>query len=120
MEKLPVIILGTGLEATIAADLLIANNIVVYGFLSELKSEETEITEIINIPVTGFWEDKPFQKMLKNEKIDYFVAVSDQNLRAKMLKSLFEWTQKNPINVFHPQIYISQNASYAGGNLIHE
>lgn len=116
MEILPVLIIGTNTEALLVADILLQLEIVVYGFLTSNKKDSPE--SYFDIPILGNWDEKPYQKMAKNEKINYFVAETDPDKRKKCLQIYFDATQKLPMNVIHPQAVVAPSANLAAGNLI--
>lgn len=118
-SALPVIILGTGADARIAAETVTLNGQVVYGFLlTGKKGEGAHPAEINDIPILGHWEDAPYQRMLKAEKMDYFLAEHDARIRKTLHAQLFALTEKLPINIIHPSAVVSASADLAQGNLI--
>ncbi len=116
MEKLVVIIIGTNEEAKTATEYLLEKQAVIYGYLSE--KEKPEVSEILDIPVLGFYEDKTYLDLLKKPDIQYFIAVKDASKRLEVSQKIFKSCKKHPISVIHPTTYIAKSASLANGVLI--
>jgi sugar O-acyltransferase (sialic acid O-acetyltransferase NeuD family) len=116
LEKLVVIIIGTNEEAQTATEYLLEQEAVIYGYLSE--NENNEVTEILDIPVLGYYEDKTYLDLLKKPEIQYFIAVKEASKRQKVSEKIFKVCKKHPISVIHPTSYIAGSASLANGILV--
>jgi len=113
---LPVIVLGTGLEARLASDIVQMNENVLYGFFSlDEKSKEEEIHEI---SVLGTVHDSLFQELIeKDDKVDIVIADADISNRKAFMDILKEISDKMPVNCFHPASSVSPHAYIGHGNL---
>ena len=111
-----VIVVGTGEKAQTAAEYLLEQDAVIYGFLSE--NEKNELTEYLDIPVLGYYEDKTYLNLLKKPDIQYFIAVQDSEKRIKVSQKVFSSCQKHSISIIHPSTVISRTASLAQGVMI--
>lgn len=116
MQSTAVIIIGTGREARLAAEYLMEQDYVIYGFLSE--KVDYEETEILDIPVLGYYEEKTYLQMLKDHKVDYFNAITDSEIRRKATQQLFEASKRHPMSVIHTTACIAGSASLAGGIMV--
>jgi acetyltransferase EpsM len=117
-EPLPVMIIGTGPEARLAADILLRNNQVVYGYLLTEAMPGKRPDEINDVPLLGNLADAPYQRMLKAEKMDYYIAEGDAAKRRTLFDELFKLTGRLPLNVIHPLAAVSEHADLAQGNLV--
>lgn len=117
-EPLPVMIIGTGIEARLAADILLLHNQVVYGYLLTEATPGKRPEEINDVPLLGNLSDAPYQRMLKAEKMDYFIAEGDAAKRRALFDELFKLTGRLPLNVIHPLAAVSVHADLAQGNLV--
>lgn len=111
-----VIVIGTNEEAKTAVEYLLKQDAVIYGYLSE--NQKNEITEILDIPVLGYFEDKTYLELLKKPDIQYFIAIKDPEKRVEVSQKIFKSCKKHPISVIHPTSYIAQSASLAKGILV--
>lgn len=116
MKSNAVIIIGTGYEARLAAEYLMEQDYVIYGFLSETVGYEER--EILDIPVMGHYEEKTYLQLLKDGKVDYFNAITDSELRKKATKQLFEASKRHPMSVIHSTASIAGSVSLAGGIMV--
>ncbi len=117
-EPLPVIIIGTGMEARLATDVLALTGQVVYGYLMTDKPTGERPEEINDVTVLGMWTDAPYQKMLLNEKMDYFIAEGNLQRRKALFDELFKLLNRLPLNIAHPYAAVSIHADLAQGNLV--
>lgn len=116
-KQTPVVIVGTDRFARQVAAIFQQQHALIYGFLA-LSKDEIVADELNDIPVLGAYTDKPYQKMLRNEKLDYFVAVSDFRLRPDVFNELFEAIGRLPLQAIHPTAWVSQYADIAQGVFI--
>jgi UDP-perosamine 4-acetyltransferase len=117
MTSKPVIIIGTGTEAKMMADVLAQCDIVVYGFLVPDKRKTED--EWNDVPVLGALENKEYHATLKNEKTDYAIASEAPEMRRALLKALFDLTGRLPQTVVAPSATISPYAKIEAGNAVY-
>jgi sugar O-acyltransferase (sialic acid O-acetyltransferase NeuD family) len=116
---LPIIILGVGSVARIAADILRLNDNVVYGFFTlETHPSDKEDT-LHDISILGTVHDSLFTELVLEEgKVDIVIAEMDIHLRREYYQILQETTQRMPRTVIHPAAIISDHAFIGQGNII--
>ncbi|MDH5382957.1 MAG: NeuD/PglB/VioB family sugar acetyltransferase [Cyclobacteriaceae bacterium] len=114
MDK-PVIIFGYGPLTRAAIEILVSNNIDIYGILDD--KEENKDKEINNIPVLSNTNDQGFLKFI-GKKCEAFIASDDNPFRKTLVKMLIEKRHVMPINAIHSKAYISDSAFFGHGNMI--
>lgn len=116
MAKLPVIIIGDGAEARLAAEALMAQDVLVYGFVA--TNELPEAAEICDAPVLGLAAEPQQQKLLKDEKSGFAIALRESAEREAWLNKLFKLTSRLPVNAAHPSAVVSAYGELAAGNIL--
>jgi sugar O-acyltransferase (sialic acid O-acetyltransferase NeuD family) len=111
----PVIIFGAKGLGKVALDIFTSNNVVVYCFLDDDASLHNK--EIHNINVMGSTDDDGFLKLI-GKKCEAFVAVDETSYRKNLVEMLNERRHVQPVNAFHQQAVISENAGVGHGNLV--
>lgn len=114
---LPVIILGIGPEARVASDVIQLNENILYGFftLDQISNEDT----IHEVSVLGTVHDPIFNELIeKEDRMDVVIADNDITNRRAFRDILKESTEKAPVNVFHPDAFISPFSEVGHGNIM--
>jgi sugar O-acyltransferase (sialic acid O-acetyltransferase NeuD family) len=114
MQK-PILIIGTGVLAREVADILLAGDALVYGFLAPEATPETELGDL---PIVGHLGDRTAQGLLADERHDYVIALEDPATRAEVYKAVFGAVSKLPLTVVHPTATIAPSADLASGMLV--
>jgi UDP-perosamine 4-acetyltransferase len=113
---LPVVIIGDGRTARLAADALLQQDALIYGFLTWQPGEYP--AEWNDVPILGSWEDADYQKVLKDGQLQYVIATQDAYDRKRLFDALFKLTGRLPFSVFHPASYTAPSVDVASGNII--
>jgi sugar O-acyltransferase (sialic acid O-acetyltransferase NeuD family) len=114
--KDPVIIVGTTALAHQALEILLQNDIVVYGFLAEKQS--SELTEINHIPILGNIEDDTSYLEKIDKRCAIFIAMEQATIRQQYIKKLNKQYEANFVNLIHPLANLAFNVQLGIGNLI--
>jgi len=117
MHKHPALIIGTGVWARLTAEVLLAGDQFVYGFIAEDGHDAP--TELLSIPVQGALSDPELRKLLRDPKTDFFLAVDEGPARERLLKEVYELAHRLPGNALHPLASIAPDADLASGNVLH-
>lgn len=117
VEPTHIVIVGTGAEARIANDLLTMQEVTVLGFLT---MEEGKVRgEINDVSIFAHFQDEDARTVLKDEKMQYFVAESDVDLRKEAQEFLGGLTSRPSANIVHSGAFVAPYASLGNGNLVH-
>ncbi|ACE06285.1 hypothetical protein Aasi_0919 [Candidatus Amoebophilus asiaticus 5a2] len=114
--KDPVIIVGTTALAHQALEILLQNDIVVYGFLAEKQLDK--LTEINHIPILGNIEEDASYLEKIDKKLAVFIAIEQSTSRQQHIKKLSNQHQISFINLVHPLANLGFNTQLGIGNLI--
>jgi sugar O-acyltransferase (sialic acid O-acetyltransferase NeuD family) len=117
-HTISVLIIGTGSEAQLAAEIFETNEITVLGFLKTDEADEIKITEIINIPILGKLSTPEYKDLLINQQAQYFIAISDTNKRLEMYQQLSRLTKRLPLKAIHKNAIISTVADLGANTLV--
>jgi len=115
LTKNGILVIGTGLLARWAAQLLEMEGELVYGF-TPTKDEERKEQDGLSIlpPITRarIW------KLLRAGEADYVVALTDPVARERMATQIFERVERVARNCIHPSVFIPPTAQLGGGAII--
>jgi sugar O-acyltransferase (sialic acid O-acetyltransferase NeuD family) len=117
ISKAPVIIVGLGILAQTALEILQRNDIVVYGFLSE-KELTPELTEINHIPILGSLEEDATYIEKLGKDCAVFVALEQSHARQRYIQSLVSNKQNCLLNLIHPSAEIASTARIGAGDFL--
>ncbi len=110
----PIIIIGTGIKAQAALEIFQANDLLVYGFLSEQEGRKNET--IHEVPILGAMQDKTFLDLC-DEEANPFLALEDEQ-QQQILGGYFQKRKRLLPNAIHPQTFLSKQIELGEGNLI--
>lgn len=116
MTETKIVIVGTGPEGRIAADIFQAMGIDVLGFLR--TADEAETVELNNINVFAKVGEKDAKAVLSDQDLQYIVAVGDVKERRQLYESMASLTKRPSTTGIHPLAWVSPNAEVGFGNLI--
>lgn len=116
MTDTKIVIVGTGPEGRLAADIFQAMGIDVLGFLR--APEEAEAVELNNINVFAKVGDKDAKAVLSDQDLQYIVAVGDVKERRQLYESMASFTKRPSTTGVHPLAWVSPNAVVGFGNLV--
>lgn len=114
-EHFPLAIIGTDADARIALDVALAQNIIVYGFMSD--NEEYITKELNDVAVVMRIDTPEGKKFLDNEQMHVIVVERDIERR----KELFRKTKGRKmelVSLAYPDFIISDYANIGKSNLI--
>jgi sugar O-acyltransferase (sialic acid O-acetyltransferase NeuD family) len=115
MSEKQLLIVGTGAEARIAADVFAAMGHVVLGFLE--TDPDRNKGELNDINVVGHYEREDAVAVLKDARIEYIVAVGDMAEREEVYGKVAGRTRRPSANAVHPLSWHSPYATVGFGNL---
>jgi sugar O-acyltransferase (sialic acid O-acetyltransferase NeuD family) len=116
MSETHVVIIGTGAEGRIAADIFTAAGNVVLGFLE--TSEEIETRDLNDISVFAVAGSDESLMVLKDENIQYFVAVGEISRRQEIYEAIAGVAKRPAANAIHPGAWVSPYVAMGFGNLV--
>ncbi|HHG86529.1 MAG TPA: acetyltransferase [Bacteroidetes bacterium] len=115
MSDTHVIIIGTGQEGRIAAEIFTAQNQVVLGFLETGKEISTrDLNDISVFAVAG---DEDSLMVLHDQNIQYLVTNGEIKKRIEVYEAIAEITKRPATNAQHPGAYVSSYAAIGFGNI---
>lgn len=115
MDERQILIVGTGAEARIAADIYTAMGHVVLGFLE--TDPDRNIRDLNDINVVGHHEDDAAKSVLRDARVEYVVAVGDMEDRREIYEHLAKRAKRPSANAIHPLSWQSPYATIGFGNL---
>lgn len=115
MEEKQIVIVGTGAEARIAADVYTAMGHMVLGFVE--TDPERETRDLNDINVVGQYDDDTSRALLKDERIEFIVAVGDMTDRERIYEKVAKRTKRPSANAIHPLSWQSPYADIGFGNI---
>lgn len=110
-----IIIFGTSGHAKVCIDIFTLNKFSLIGLVSKEKNKGKQIN---GVPIIGADDDKRILRMIREEEIEYFVAIGDNKRREGVINALKKITHREPTNAIHPDACISQFATIGNGNFI--
>lgn len=113
--KNPVIIIGANAIGRLVKEIFEKNEVVVYGFLEDLKKNSK--AELDDIAILGSPDDENFLKLI-GKKCEVFIASDENQIKKSFVKVLNEENKVQPINAVHPSASLSSKSSIGHGNLI--
>lgn len=111
----PLMIIGTDADARMALDIANAQEVVVYGFMSD-KDEDLQ-KEINNVSVLMRIDSPEGKKFLDSEKVDIIVVDREISRRKNLARKALS-RKSHIVNLIYPDIVISPYSSIGRGNLI--
>jgi len=111
----PLIIVGTDADARMALDIANAQEVIVYGFMTD--KEEDLHKEINNVSVLMRIDSPEGKKFLDSEKVDVIVVDREISHRKSLAKKALA-RKSHLVNLIYPDIVISPYSSIGRGNLI--
>ncbi|MEM7036735.1 MAG: DapH/DapD/GlmU-related protein [Bacteroidota bacterium] len=115
MNNSHIVIVGTGAEARLAADIFIACDQVVLGFLK--TDAEDSVRDLNDISVFAVLGEEDSLMVLQDERIQYLVAVADIAERKRIYELTASLTKRPSANATHTLAWVSPNANVGFGNL---
>lgn len=115
MDERQILIVGTGAEARIAADIYTAMGHVVLGFLE--TDHDRNIRELNDVNVVGHHEDDAAKSVLRDSRVEFVVAVGDMEDRKEIYELLAKRAKRPSANALHPLSWQSPYAAIGFGNL---
>lgn len=115
MSDTHIVIVGTGAEARIAADIFTAMEIVVLGFLETDK--DRNIRDLNDINVFAHYQDEEANVLMKDKNIQFFVSSGDITDRIKFYEKVAKKAKRPSTNALHPMSWRSPYAGIGFGNL---
>ncbi len=115
MSDTHIVIVGTGAEARIAADIFTAMDIVVLGYLE--TDRERNIRDLNDINVFAHYEDEEASVVLKDKNIQFFVASGEIENRIKFFEKVAKGAKRPSTNALHPMSWRSPYSAIGFGNL---
>lgn len=115
MSEKQLIIVGTGSEARIAADIYTAMGHMVLGFLE--TDPDRNIRELNDINVVSHYEDDAARALLKDTRIEFVVAVGDMEDRASIYEQIAKRAKRPSANALHPLSWQSPYSQIGFGNI---
>ena len=116
MADTHIVIIGTGAEGRIAADIFAAMGQIVLGFLE--TEEGREVRDLNDISVFAVAGDEDSKMVLQDEKIQYLVALGDIRRRQEVYEQISGLTKRPSTNGIHPAAWVSPYAAMGFGNLL--
>lgn len=116
MSDTHVVIIGTGAEARLAADIIQARDGVVLGFL--YTGEEPAQRDLNDISIFAKAGDEDSLMVLQDTKIQYIVTQGDIKDREKAYLSIADIVKRPAANAVHPGAWVSPYAKLGFGNLV--
>lgn len=117
-DKIPkngILVIGTGLLARWAAQLLEMEGELVYGFTPTKDTGQQELDALsILPPITRarMW------KLIRAGEADYVVALTDPVARERMATQLFERVQRAARSCIHRSVFVPPTAQLGGGAIV--
>jgi sugar O-acyltransferase (sialic acid O-acetyltransferase NeuD family) len=115
MDEKQLLIVGTGAEARIAADIFTAMGHMVLGFIE--TDPERSLRELNDINVVGNFEEDEARSLLKDSRVEFMVAVGEMELRQKVYEKVAKRTKRPSANAVHPLSWQSSYAQLGFGNI---
>ncbi len=115
MDTRQIVIIGTGAEARIAADVFTAMGHVVLGFLE--TDPDRNIRDLNDVNVFAHFEEDAAKNVLKDTHVEFFVAVGDSSERQRIYEIVAKKAKRPSANAIHPISWQSPYAAIGFGNL---
>jgi len=116
MAETQIVIVGTGPEGRMAADIFQGMGIDVLGFIR--ADEEPELSELNDINVFAKIGDKAAKTLLADQDTQYIVCLGDISERRKVYETFSTQTKRPSTTGVHPNAWVSPNAKMGFGNLL--
>lgn len=116
MSEKQLIIVGTGAEARVAADVFGAMGHMVLGFLE--TDEDRNIRDLNDINVVGHYLEDVAKGLLKDTRVEYLVAVGEMEARKQVYERVAKLSKRPSANALHPMAWVSPYATIGFGNLV--
>ena len=115
IDERQILVVGTGSEARIAADIYTAMGHVILGFLE--TDPDRNIRELNDVNVVGHYDDDAAKAVLKDSRVEFVVAVGDIAERVRVYSKLSKRAKRPSANAIHPLSWQSPYATLGFGNL---
>jgi acetyltransferase EpsM len=115
METRQIVIIGTGSEGRIAADVFTAMGHVVLGFLE--TDPDRNIRDLNDINVFSHYEEDAAKNVLKDQHVEFMVALGDMDERKRVYEKVSKRAKRPSANAIHPISWQSPYAAIGFGNL---
>lgn len=115
MSTRQIVIIGTGAEARIAADIFTAMGHVVLGFLE--TDLDRNIRDLNDISVFSHYEDDAAKNVLKDQNVEFLVAIGDMSERQRIYEKVSKRAKRPSANAIHPLSWQSPYAAIGFGNI---
>lgn len=114
METRQIVIIGTGAEARIAADIFTAMGHVVLGYLE--TDPDRNIRDLNDVNIVAHYDEDAAKTVLKDSNVEFFVAVGDLAERKKIYEKVAKRAKRPSANAIHPLSWQSPYAAIGFGN----
>lgn len=115
MNERQIVIVGTGAEARIAADVFTAMGHVVLGFVETVEGKE--LRDLNDINVFAHYAEDAARNVIKDAAVEFMVAVGEIELRRKIYEALAKRAKRPAANAVHPLSWQSPYAAIGFGNI---
>lgn len=115
MDTRQIVIIGTGAEGRIAADVFTAMGHVVLGFLE--TDPDRNIKDLNDINVFAHYDEDAAKHVLKDHHVEFMVAVGDMAERERIYEMVSKRAKRPSANAIHPLSWQSPYAAIGFGNL---
>lgn len=114
-SKVPILILGTGIEARLALDIALGLDILVLGYLSDDEAEvNTELNDVLVVAALG---SQAAETLLADEYARVVVAVGDHEQRRELVEQVDPFPAQI-VSLHAASLTLSSYAQTGRGNLI--
>jgi len=108
----PLLLVGYSGHAYVACDIFLSNGITPNGYFDN----EKKVNDPYQIQYLG--KENAARNIDLLRKADYFVAIGDNNIRSKIIKSLQKHISKMPVNAIHKNSFVSSTAILGKGIMV--
>ncbi len=114
METRQIVIIGTGAEGRIAADIFSAMGHVVLGYLE--TDPDRNIRDLNDVNIVSHYDEDAAKAVLKDANVEFFVSVGDLAERRKIYEKVSKRAKRPSANAIHPLSWQSAYAAIGFGN----
>lgn len=114
-QKKELYIFGAGEHAKVCMDISLLLGYKVLGVVRHGKKGGGTFQ---GIPLIGDEDSKRTKSLISKRNANYFVAIGDSRIRERVTNEVYSLTEKNPINLIHPDVFFSELATIGCGNFV--